>query len=50
MVLRETLLDGDIPRRDMVRENIINRWRQSFKVLRRDLSVSFSVSFFNSTN
>ena len=46
MVLRESLVDDDIPRRDKMRETVINHWRMSFEGLRSDLSVSFSVFFF----
>jgi len=51
MVLRETLVDDDIPGRGKMREAIINRWQKSFDVLKYDLSVSFSAFFpSNSTN
>lgn len=40
MVLRETLVDADIPRRDKMREAIITQWRTSFGQLKLDLSVS----------
>jgi hypothetical protein len=46
MVLRESLVDADIPRRDKMREAIIGAWQKSFTQLKLDLSVSFS--FFSS--
>jgi len=45
MVLRETLVDDDIPGRVKMREVIINRWQKSFEDLKYDLSVSFSAFF-----
>jgi hypothetical protein len=50
MVLRETLVDVDIPRRDKMREAIISAWQKSFKDLKIDLSVSLSVLSSHSTN
>jgi hypothetical protein len=46
MVLRESLVDADIPRRDKMREAIIGAWQKSFTQLKLDLSVS--CSFFSS--
>jgi hypothetical protein len=43
MVLCETLVDTDIPRRDKMREAVINRWRDSFGQLKLDLSVGIWV-------
>jgi hypothetical protein len=40
LILRETLSDSDIPRRDKMRETIITHWRESFRVLKSELSVS----------
>jgi hypothetical protein len=40
MVLRQGLLDADIPRRDKVREAIMCSWNRSFKELQAELSVS----------
>jgi hypothetical protein len=40
LVLRESLEDTDIPHRDKMREAIVRRWRESFKELKLDLSVS----------
>lgn len=45
MVLRETLIDADIPGRDKMREAIISQWRNSFEGLKLDLSVGFSTCF-----
>ncbi|KAH9015354.1 hypothetical protein EDB85DRAFT_2156756 [Lactarius pseudohatsudake] len=39
MVLRETLVDANIPGRDKMREAIITRWQTSFEKLKHDLSV-----------
>jgi len=50
MVLRESLVDADIPRRDKMREVIIDYWQKSFKDLKLDLSVSSSVLSSRSTN
>ncbi len=44
MVLRESLEDTDIPHRDKMREAIVRQWRESFEVLKRDLSVSLNLS------
>jgi hypothetical protein len=38
-ILRESLLERDIPRRDKLREAIIKRWHRSFKDLKLELSV-----------
>lgn len=43
MVLRETLVEADIPGRYRMREAIISRWKQSFKELKVELSVSLSI-------
>jgi porphobilinogen deaminase len=40
MVLREGLVDTDIPHRDKMREAIVCHWRKSFEDLKLDLSVS----------
>lgn len=45
MVLRESLDDADIPRRDKMREAILSYWRTSFEALKADLSVSL-ISIF----
>jgi len=45
MVLRETLVDADIPHRDKMREAIIYHWKKSFEELKVDLSVSLRVLF-----
>jgi hypothetical protein len=45
MVLRETLVDADIPCRDKMREAIISRWRKLFEELKDDLSVSYYYYF-----
>ena len=50
MLLRETLVDADIPRRDKMREVIISHWQKSFETLKLDLSVSSSVLSSRSTN
>ena len=52
MILRESLVDADIPRRDKMREAIIDAWQKSFTELKLDLSVSFSVlsSHYQPTN
>jgi hypothetical protein len=44
MILRETLVDDDIPGRDKMREGVINHWRISFKSLKLDLSVGLNSS------
>jgi hypothetical protein len=43
MVLCETLVDADIPRRDKMREAIISRWRDSFGQLKLNISVGIWV-------
>ena len=43
MVLRETLVEADIPHHYKMREAIILCWKQSFKELKVELSVSFSI-------
>jgi hypothetical protein len=45
MLLRETLVDADIPRRDKMREVIMGQWRKSFETLKINLSVSLSAAF-----
>jgi hypothetical protein len=40
MVLRETLVDADIPKRDKMGEVIMSHWRASFENLKEDLSVA----------
>jgi hypothetical protein len=51
MILRESLVDTDIPRRDKMREAVISHWQDSFEVLKLDLSVYmdffFSFRFIN---
>jgi hypothetical protein len=51
MILRESLVDTDIPRRNKMREAVISHWRDSFEVLKLDLSVCmyffFSFRFIN---
>jgi hypothetical protein len=42
MLLRESLTNGDIPRRDKVREAIIQQFEKEFAVLRTELSVSYN--------
>jgi hypothetical protein len=42
MVLRETLVDADIPGRDKMRESVIAHWQKSFESLKLDLAVSFN--------
>ena len=49
MILRETLVDADIPRRDEMREAIITHWQMSFEELKLELSVGLNV-FSLSTN
>ena len=44
MLLRETLVDADIPRRDKMREAIISQWQKSFEHLKLDLAVCFNIS------
>jgi hypothetical protein len=39
MVLRETLVDADIPRRDKMRESIMKQWEASFEALIAEISV-----------
>jgi hypothetical protein len=43
MLLCETLIESDIPRRNKMREAIITCWRDSFEQLKLDLSVSIAV-------
>ena len=43
MVLRETLLDSDIPHCDKTREAIIYRWKKSFEALKGELIVSLRI-------
>lgn len=40
MILRESLVDADIPHRDKMREVIVNHWRKSFEDLKLELAVS----------
>jgi hypothetical protein len=40
MVLRETLVEADIPRRDKMREAVITHWRTSFEGLKLELAVA----------
>lgn len=40
MLLRESLTDKDIPRRDKLREGIIKQFEKQFACLKVDLSVS----------
>ena len=46
LVLCETLVDAEIPRRDRMREAIISQWWESFQNLKSDLSVNSD--FFSS--
>jgi hypothetical protein len=39
MLLRESLADKDIPRRDKVREAILDQFEKQFKALKTELSV-----------
>ncbi|KAH9050402.1 hypothetical protein EDB83DRAFT_2317167 [Lactarius deliciosus] len=39
MVLRETLVDTNIPKCDKMREAVMSHWKKSFEVLKHDLSV-----------
>jgi hypothetical protein len=43
MVLCQTLVDSDIPRRDKMRETVISQWRDSFEELKSNLSVGIAV-------
>ena len=49
MVLREGLVDADIPGRDKMREAIMTHWRSSFEDLKLSLSVSLNSLVFPST-
>jgi hypothetical protein len=40
LLLRESLVDADIPRRDKMREAILKHWRKSYEELKVELSVS----------
>ena len=40
MVLRDTLVETDIPRRDKMRESVLSKWQRSFQQLKSDLAVS----------
>jgi hypothetical protein len=40
MILWESLVDADIPRRDKMREVIVNYWQKSFEDLKLELAVS----------
>ena len=44
MILRETLIDADIPRHDKMREAVISHWRTLFEDLKLELSVSLNTS------
>jgi hypothetical protein len=46
MVLRNTLVDTDIPRRERIREAIVSQWRDSFGQLKSDLSVGIWVYMY----
>jgi hypothetical protein len=37
------MVDADIPHRDKVREAIIHLWKESFEILKAELSVSLCV-------
>jgi hypothetical protein len=50
MILRETLTDKEIPRRDKMRESVIVQWRDRFEDLKLDLSVSMSFLLFRFIN
>jgi hypothetical protein len=50
MVLRESLLDADIPHRDKVREAVICSWNRAFKELKAELSVSLRIFCVPYTN
>jgi hypothetical protein len=50
MILRETLVDADIPRRDKVRESVIRAWQKAFEEQKEVFSVSLSASSSRSTN
>ena len=39
MLLRETLADKDIPKRDKLRETIIKQFEKEFNLLKDELSV-----------
>lgn len=43
MVLRESLVDADIPRRDKMKEAIMGGWQRSFKELKSELAVSLNL-------
>ena len=43
MVLCETLVNTDIPRRDKMREAVIYGWKKLFRELKEDLSVSLHI-------
>lgn len=45
MLLRESLVDADIPCRDKMRKAILKHWRNSFEELKQDLSVSLTSQF-----
>jgi hypothetical protein len=50
MVLRETLVEADIPRCDRIRETVISLWRDSFQQLKSDLSVGRGILSFHFIN
>src|SRR5713226_4160059 len=50
MVLRETLVNIDIPCRDKMREAIISQWQDSFGQLKLDLSVGRHIFSFRCIN
>ena len=50
MVLRDTLVDINIPHHDKMREAIMYHWRKSFGELKVALSVSLPVLSLLSTN
>lgn len=43
MVLRESLVDADIPHRDKMKEAIMGGWQRSFKELKSELAVSLNL-------
>jgi hypothetical protein len=50
MVLCQTLVDNDIPRRDKMREAVISQWWDTFERLKSDLSVGLGIFSFGFIN
>jgi len=47
MVLRENLIDTNIPRHNKMREAVISQWWDSFEQLKSDLSMGIGILSFH---